>query len=80
MHLQPMEVHGGSRDPPEAPGEPLLKQTPGRNNGPGRGAHSRSRFSGRNSRLWERPPLEHFVKECVPLEGPHAGAWEECQN
>lgn len=58
----------------------MLKQAPGRTHGPGRGALSRNKFSGSNSSWWERPPLEQFVKDCVPLEGPHAGAWEECQD
>lgn len=40
-------------------GEPMLEQTPGRNCGPGRGAHTRSRFFGRNS-SWERPILNSF--------------------
>lgn len=53
-------AHGGSRDPPAAPGEPMLKQAPGRKYGPGRGAHTRNRFSGRNSSSCERPLLEQF--------------------
>jgi len=30
--------------------------------------------------LWEGLTLEHFMKNCVLWEGPHAGAGEECEE
>lgn len=30
--------------------------------------------------LWERPTLEKFAKDCLPLEGPHGGAGKECEE
>ena len=30
--------------------------------------------------LWEGFTLEKFMEDCLPWEGPHAGAGEECEE
>lgn len=38
---------------------------------------NQTRETFKNHTLWERPTLEHFVKDCVPYQGPHGEEHEE---
>jgi len=34
----------------------------------------------KNCSLWKGLTLEKFMEDCLPWEGPHTGAQEECED
>lgn len=56
----------------------MMKQTPGKTCRPVEGLTPEQCV--KNCCLWEGLILQNFMGDCLPREGPHSGAGEECEE